>query len=174
MSKDKEKKSYDNLIDTKQKSTIEKFTDEIKNLTFSVLYVLLKEEADDGNMLIFCLQTLFDYLQLIQFLFNDTLLPLWNSKDVFSQVFDFFAFFNISQYFNSVLTVELYLVIFYFFIFLILFILLDIIYVSISFKRKKFTMIWPLTFLRNFVNIAVTVLFLFITETLLTIVSSLD
>jgi hypothetical protein len=171
MSKVQEKKSYDNLIDTKQKSAIEKFTDEIKNLTFSVLYVLLKEESGDENVLIFCVQTLLDYLQIIQFLFNDNLISLWNSKDVFSQVFSFFAFFNISQYFNGVLTVELYLFIFYAFIILILLILLDIIYVSISFKRKKFTYIWPLTVLRNFVNIAVTVLFLFITETLLTIVS---
>jgi hypothetical protein len=165
-----DKKSYDTLIETKQKSPFEKFADEIKNLTFSVLYVLLKEEEADGNVLIYVIQTVFDYFQLIQFLFGNSLVNLWNSKEVFGNVNSFFSFFNITNYFGKIITVEMYLIIFYFFIILILFILLDIIYVSISFKRKKFSVIWPLNLLRNFVNFAVTVLFLFITETLLTVV----
>lgn len=65
----------------------------------------------------------------------------------------------------------MFLAAFYFFIFLIFVIILDIVYVSISFNRKKFTSIWPLLFLRNFVNIAVTFLFLFIIETLLSMIN---
>jgi hypothetical protein len=166
-----EKKSHDNLIENKQRSALEKFGDEVKNLTFSVLYILLKEESEENNLLIFVGQTLADYMQIIQFMFNGTLLPLWKSKDVFGIMISVISYFDIRQYFGNVITVEVYLTIFYLFILLIFFILIDIIYVSISFKRKKFTMIWPLNLLRNFVNIAVTVLFLFIIETLLTVVA---
>jgi len=61
----------------------------------------------------------------------------------------------------------------------ILLVILDILYVSYSFQRKKFTVFWPLDLLRsgNFLfyfivvaSLLVTVFFLPITETLISIV----
>jgi hypothetical protein len=43
---------------------------------------------------------------------------------------------------------------------------LDILYVSYSFSRKRFTHMWPLYILRSVTSIAVTVGFLPITESL--------
>ena len=154
----------------REKSKFERFIDGIKNATFAVLFVLLKEE-DDGNLLLFIIPTIFDYLQIMQFIFHKKINHLWNASDIFAQVFDLFAFFDLGDYFSGFVTWRLYLITFYFFIFLILFIIIDIAYVSISFNRKKFTAIWPLVILRNFVNIAVTVLFLFITEVLISMIA---
>jgi hypothetical protein len=41
----------------------------IKKSTFSVLYVLLKEE--DGGILRFFLENVIDYLQMFEFIFNE-------------------------------------------------------------------------------------------------------
>ena len=165
-----DKKNVENsIMSISEPSKLEKIMNDIKNATFSVLFVLLKEE-EDINLLFFIFPTIFDFLQILQFVFHEKVIHLWNASQVFSQVFNFFAFFDFAQYFGKVISWPLYLATFYFFIFLILFIIIDIVYVSISFKRKKFTAIWPLIILRNFVNIAVTFLFLFITEVLLSMI----
>lgn len=75
-----------------------------------------------------------------------------------------------SRFYGGVITWNLYVTFFYILIGLILFIILDIIYVSYSFQRKKFSVLWPLIILRNFVNLAVTLFFLFITETLISMI----
>lgn len=75
-----------------------------------------------------------------------------------------------SRFYGGVITWNLYVIFFYVLIGLILFIILDIIYVSYSFQRKKFSVLWPLVILRNFVNLAVTLFFLFITETLISMI----
>ena len=48
--------------------------------------------------------------------------------------------------------------------------MLDILYVSYSFSRKKFAYTWPLDLLKSLVGLLVTVFFLPITETLISIV----
>jgi hypothetical protein len=53
-----------------------------------------------------------------------------------------------------------YLVVFYGCITAIILLILDIIYVSYSFSKKKFTVLWPLFILRNVASLFVTVLFL--------------
>lgn len=53
---------------------------------------------------------------------------------------------------------------------LILLIVLDILYVSYSFSRKRFAIMWPLQILRSIAAFVVTVLFLPITETLLIVI----
>jgi hypothetical protein len=53
----------------------------------------------------------------------------------------------------------------------ILLIILDIVYVFYSFKIKKFTITWPLAVLRSVTSTFVTVLFLPITETLMSIIA---
>lgn len=56
-------------------------------------------------------------------------------------------------------------------IFLIILVIIDIIYVSYSFSKKKFKYTWPLVFLAKVVPLCVTVFFLPIMETLLSVVS---
>lgn len=138
----------------------------VKNSIYSIMFVLLKDE-DESNFLKFAVQTGVDYMQMVQFLFDDKVIGLWNANELFSSIFSFYNYFNIGSYFQTWITWELFLGIFYLFIFVIFVIIIDIVYVSIAFNRKKFNSIWPLWFLRNFVNIAVTILFLPITESML-------
>lgn len=58
----------------------------------------------------------------------------------------------------------------YILVVLILLLLFDIIYVSYSFHRKKFAMLWPLHLLRSVVRIFVRVLFIQISQNLMAIV----
>lgn len=52
----------------------------------------------------------------------------------------------------------------------ILLIIVDIMYVSYSFSRNRFVVMWPLYILRSIASLVVTVLFLPITETLTAII----
>ena len=47
---------------------------------------------------------------------------------------------------------------------MILMLMLDVVYVSYSFSKKKFTMMWPLDILKSVASLLVTVLFIPITE----------
>ena len=53
-----------------------------------------------------------------------------------------------------------YIVLFYIMAFIIILVILDILYVSYSFQKKKFRFIWPLQILRSVVAVFVTGLFL--------------
>jgi hypothetical protein len=53
---------------------------------------------------------------------------------------------------------------------LIILVLIDIIYVSYSFSKKKFRFTWPLVLLAQIVPLFVTIFFLPITETLISVV----
>lgn len=63
-----------------------------------------------------------------------------------------------------------FLLLLYALILLIVLVILDIVYVSYSFSRKKFKFTWPLVILSQLVPLFVTILFLPITETLLSVV----
>lgn len=171
MKKEGGKEVYQNFSGTREKSKFELFVDEIKSAAFSVLFVLLKEEEDGEDRQSKMIETVFEYLQTINFIFNMKVRSIWRSSEVFSSIIKIVMFFNITDQFGNIVTKPVYLTQFYFLVAIIFLIVLDIIYVSISFKRKKFNAIWPLTILRNFVNIAVTVLFQPIVETLLEMVS---
>jgi magnesium-transporting ATPase (P-type) len=116
------------------------------------------------------IETVFEYLQTVNFIFEDKVRDIWNSSRFFGVVISVVTFFDVSSKFGSILTVEFFFVQFYLLVALILFIVCDIVYVSVSFKRKKFTAIWPLKVLRNFVRLAVTIFFQPVVETLLTMV----
>jgi hypothetical protein len=64
-----------------------------------------------------------------------------------------------------------FLIMLYGLIFLIILVILDIIYVSYSFSKKRFKFTWPLVILAKLVPLFVTVFFLPITETLLIVVN---
>lgn len=166
----KKLKNEPKFIENQELNPFQKFKNELKKATFSILFILLKDEEDIDNLIFFAVPIVMDYLQILNFVFNDKINHLWNSTDLFQSVLRIFAFFDMSKFYGGVITWKVYVFFFYILIFTILFIIVDIIYVSYSFKRKKFTAIWPLMILRNFVNLAVTILFLFITETLISMI----
>ena len=59
-----------NYILGNEKSGIDKFLQDVKDSTFSVLFVLLKEEDGEG-ILVFSVQTIADYIQMLEFIFNE-------------------------------------------------------------------------------------------------------
>lgn len=63
-----------------------------------------------------------------------------------------------------------FLILLYCLVFLIVLVLIDIIYVSYSFSKKRFRFTWPLVILAKLVPLFVTIFFLPITETLLSVV----
>lgn len=81
----------------------------------------------------------------------------------------FFGKFNVSNYLPGA-PFAAFLIMLYFLIFIILLIIVDIIYVSYSFSKKKFRFTFPLIVLAQIVPLFVTVLFLPISETLLSVV----
>jgi hypothetical protein len=162
-----EDKTDENFITT-EKSGIDVFLRDLKKSTFSVLYVLLKEE-DSGLIRLF-IENITDYLQMLQFIFHDKIKRIWKADNVLNTIFDVFNFFAIAKYFSGTFTWTLYLIIFYTCIGAIILAVLDIIYVSYSFNKKRFSVMWPLIVLRNVVTLSVTVLFLPITEFLIQMV----
>ncbi len=66
---------------------------------------------------------------------------------------------------------ETFIVSVYMLLLVILLIILDIIYVSYSFSRKRFAFMWPLYVLRSVASLVVTVLFLPITELLMYVIN---
>lgn len=158
----------DDLLLTPEKTGIEKFLKEIKFSAFEVIYVLLEEE-DLGLFRLF-MENAIDYAQMLQFIFHQKIQKTWKADGVLQSIFQIFGFFAVAQYFSGTFTLTLYLVIFYTCIIGIVLTVLNIIYVSYSFSKKKFGMLWPLKLLRNVVGLGVTVFFLPITEFLIQIV----
>jgi hypothetical protein len=81
----------------------------------------------------------------------------------------FFKQFNIGSYVTNA-PFSVFLVMLYTLIFIILLIIADIVYVSYSFSKKKFTFTFPLIVLAQIVPLFVTILFLPISEILLSVV----
>src|SRR3990167_3357964 len=158
-------KDTENIYITQEKTGFDQFLYDLKQSTFSVIYVLLKEE--DSSILGVFFENITDYLQLLQFIFNQKIQTVWKADDVLNTIFTIGNFFAIAQYFSGTFTWTLYLVVFYFCIFCIILTVLDIIYVSYSFNRQRFSVLWPLVVLRSVVTLSVTVLFLPVTEFLI-------
>ena len=106
---------------------------------------------------------------MLAFPFDATIISVWNGGDTLNNVFKVFSRFNISTYLPGV-SFGTFLILLYSLILLIILVLLDIIYVSYSFSKKKFRFTWPLLILAQLVPLFVTILFLPITETLLSVV----
>jgi len=64
-----EDQNYNTLIG-EDKSGIDKFLEKLKKSTFEVLSILLKDEEEEG-VFMFCIQTTFDYIQMLEFIFNE-------------------------------------------------------------------------------------------------------
>ena len=143
----------------------------LKNSIFNVLYVMLDNDDDEDDETVYDLafESGADYFQMLAFPFDAFIIGVWNGGGSLEEVFKIFGKFNISTYMPGV-SFSTFLILLYSLILLIILVLIDIIYVSYSFSNKKFRFTWPLVILAQFVPIFVTVLFLPITETLLSVV----
>jgi hypothetical protein len=137
-----------------------------------VLFVLLNQSDDeeDESILGLCIETGLDYFQMMSFPFHDAVLPVWNGGETLTAFTSIFTNLRFSQFIPGV-SFQTFLMMLYFLIFIIILVILDIIYVSYSFSKKKFKFTWPLEFLAKVVPLCVTVFFLPIMETLLSVVS---
>lgn len=106
---------------------------------------------------------------MLAFPFDDSIMAAWNGGETLSQVSTLFSKLNIMSYLPGV-SFNAFLILLYGLIVLIILVLIDIIYVSYSFSKKRFRFTWPLIILAKLVPLFVTIFFLPITETLLSVV----
>jgi hypothetical protein len=106
---------------------------------------------------------------MLAFPFSTVVLTAWNGGETLDSLTKFFSIFTISTYLPKA-PYSAFLAMLYTLIVIIVLIILDIVYVSYSFTKKKFRFTFPLVLLAQIVPLFVTVLFLPITETLLSVV----
>ena len=139
------------------KTAFEKFEKKAKEIIFGVLFVMLKDEETSFWKLIILL--IITECQMVSKLFPDEIKFPWKAgtiETVFDQIINFF---NIDQWVFYISS-TLYLIAYYLCIFIVLLMIIDIIYVSYSFSKKKFACMWPLTILRQICSLLITVLFM--------------
>jgi hypothetical protein len=112
-----------------------------------------------------------DYIQMIQFPFDVTILMVWNGGETLNNIFNFLTgILNIDNLFPGI-NYNAFLALLYLIIFMIVLVILDIAYVSYSFNKKKFRFTLPLVLLAQIVPLFVTILFIPVTEFLLNIIN---
>lgn len=139
------------------KSKLEKFEDEVKNIVFGILFVMLKDK--EYSFWKFVILLIITELQMFASFFPPQISFPWNAGVVETAFYQVVHFFEINRWVFT-LSFELYLVIFYICIFLVFVLVVDIVYVSLSFTRKKFIFIWPLSLLKFISSLIVTILFM--------------
>lgn len=102
------------------------------------------------------------------FPFHEKVKDIWKATGFLEFIFEFFNKFDPTNYVPRI-NYTTYIIGLYLLDMIILLIFIDILYVSYSFSKKKFSLMWPLTILRSVTSYFVTVLFLPITETLISI-----
>lgn len=106
---------------------------------------------------------------MLAFPFDDSVMAAWNGGDTLANVSKIFSKLNIMTYLPGV-SFDTFLIMLYALIVLIILVIVDIVYVSYSFSKKRFRFTWPLVVLAKLVPLFVTIFFLPITETLLSVV----
>ena len=151
-----------------EKTGFEKFSADLKDSVFQVLYLILKDE--DSSLVMFLLSTVPDYMQMAAFAFDNNISSVWKAQDFLGIVFQVFNFFQLGTYFKSAFTYTNFLISFYLCIAAIVLMLINILYVSYSFSKKRMSSIWPVMVLRSVTSLFFTVFFLPITELLITMI----
>jgi len=160
-SKESQKKS----IMAEEKQGFEKFTFELKESIFQVLYLILKDE--DGGLLGFFFETALDYLQNLAFAFYEKIYSVWKASDLLNVIFNIFNFFQLQTYFGDAFTYTNYCISFYLIVSVIILVFINITYVSYAFSKKRVSAIWPVIVLRSVASLVFTLFFLPITELLI-------
>jgi hypothetical protein len=99
---------------------------------------------------------------MLAFPFDNSVMAAWNGGDTLSKVSQIFSKLNIMTYLPGV-SFNTFLILLYSLIALIIFVIIDIVYVSYSFSKKRFRFTWPLIVLAKLVPLFVTIFFLPIT-----------
>ncbi|CAD8062066.1 unnamed protein product [Paramecium sonneborni] len=146
------------------------FLRKIKFAIFDVLAILDQGEEDSESLLLFYLQTAADYVQIHSFPFNQKIDYIWKASSFLEIVFTAFNILSIGNYLPTINYLTFILSV-YFLLLIIFLMVLDIIYVSYSFSRQRFRWMWPVHVLRSGVSIVVTLFFLPITETLISLIT---
>jgi len=153
---------------TQEKTGFEKFSADLKDSVFQVLYLILKEE--DDSLISLLVSVGFDWMQMGAFAFSDSISSIWKAEEFLQFVFDVFSFFQLGTYFESAFTYTNFLVSFYLFISVIVLMIVNIIYVSYAFSKKRVTAIWTVMILRSFTSLVFTVFFLPVTELMISMI----
>lgn len=101
-----------------------------------------------------------DYIQMMQFPFNFNIIMVWNGGETLNNIFNLLsAVLSINTLMPGI-NYTAFLIFLYLVIFSIVLIILDIVYVSYSFTKKKFRFTLPLVLLAQIVPLFVTFLFI--------------
>ena len=141
---------------------------------FDVLFVVLDKttgENEDVTIVSMLNESGVDYLQMMQFPFDLTIIMVWNGGETLNNIFNFLTNFMAINNLMPGISYNAFLAILYLIIFSIVLVILDIIYVSYSFNKKKFRFTLPLVLLAHIVPLFVTLLFIPVTEFLLNIIN---
>jgi hypothetical protein len=112
-----------------------------------------------------------DYIQMMQFPFNFTIIMVWNGGETLNNIFNLLsAVLSINTLMPGI-NYTAFLIFLYLVIFSIVLIIIDIVYVSYSFTKKKFRFTLPLVLLAQIVPLFVTFLFIPVFEILLNIIN---
>ena len=160
-SKNSQKRSF--IADEKQ--GLEKFTSELKESIFQVLYLIL-DEGEDG-LLGFFFEAGVDYLQNLAFAFNTKIESVWKASQLLDVATNVFNFFQLQTYFGDAFTYTNYTIAFYMIVAVIILVFINITYVSYAFSKKRVSAIWPVIVLRSVASLVFTLFFLPITELLI-------
>ncbi len=117
-----------NSLDS-EKSFFQKLEIEMKNIIFSVMYILLKDE--EASIYTSILIAIINFLQLLYFPFHRFLKESWNYPSIADGISLVLGYFEISPYFFMA-NFNSYIIVFYVCVSLIMLTVLDIFFVNYS------------------------------------------
>jgi len=151
------------LIIGQEKQGWDKFSTNLKESIFEVLYLILKDE--DDSLLVFLFSAGADYMQNLAFSFYQKIYSVWKATDLLNFIFNFFNFFQLQTYFGNAFNYTNYVITFYLTVAVIILVFINIIYVSYAFSKKRVSAIWPVVILRSITSLVFTLLFTIDTTT---------
>ena len=140
-----------------EKSTFERFEQELKNTIFGVTFIMLKTEQESTWQLV--VMMFIQACQLFSLVFNPSINFPWRGYTVTTYFQNFLQVFQIAYWCTFVEWVP-YLIIFYAAVFIVILIIIDILYAVYTFTNKKIAAMWPLRLLRYALFFLVTILFM--------------
>jgi len=152
------------LIIGQEKQGWDKFSTNLKESIFEVLYLILKDE--DDSLLVFLFSAGADYMQNLAFSFYQKIYSVWKATDLLNFIFNFFNFFQLQTYFGNAFNYTNYVITFYLTVAVIILVFINIIYVSYAFSKKRVSAIWPVVILRSITSLVFTLFFLPLTQLL--------
>jgi len=145
-------------LDKTKLTYFERIEESVTESIYGVVYILLKDDEGIPHFLEYILLIL-EFFQFWAFSFNSSVAMAWNDTGTSVRIFNVLNAPNFTDYLHNSSTIA-YIVTFYFCVLLVLLVALNIIYISISFNRKYFTVTWPLYILRYIAKFILTIFFM--------------